>query len=259
MTRDESNYYSMLLATKGILDEHPEYVKSIPALFESAQGLDEKIIQIEFKDDEYLNLPKGSSQKKRDLENELRTHAFALCCSLYVLGRKNNDSKICEIVDINQSEFTKLKGVLLINKGKKVKELLDTHADKLGAFGTTAEDITKFNTVLKDCDEANTKRKTLKTGSVSSRQELKIIFDNTNTMMREELDKLMEVVKLKNINFFNKYKNARQIIDLGGGHPGGGDTPPPPPSGGDSGTGNNPPASGGNNSGGTTPATPPIK
>lgn len=228
MTRDEQNYYAMLLATKGIIDDNMEYVKSIPALTVASQKLDQYVVQIESKDDEYLNLPKGSSQRKRDLESELRTQAYALCNSLYVFGRQNNDSNICELVDINQSDFAKLKGAVLINKGKKVKELLDVHGSKLDIYGTTTDDITNFNNVLKDCDEANTKRNTLKTGSVSSRKELKVIFDDTNTFIKEELDKMMEVVRLKNPSFYTKYKNARQIIDLGGGHPGGNNPPAPP-------------------------------
>jgi hypothetical protein len=253
MTRDEQNYYSMLLATKGILDEHQDYVKSIPALYEAFQNLEQSIVQIESKDDEYLNLPKGSSQKKRDLENELKKQAFALCNSLYVYGRQNNDSKICEIVDISQSDLAKLKGAILINKGKKVKELLDSYGEKLAVYGTTSQDISNFDIVLKDFDEANTKRNTLKTGSVSSRKELKILFDDTNTFIKEVLDKLMEVVRLKNTNFYTKYKNARQIIDFGGGHSNTGNPPSPPKE--DSETGNNTVASEVNSTGSTVPTT----
>ena len=57
----------------------------------------------------------------------------------------------------------------------------------------------------------------------------------------------MEVVKLKNISFYTKYKNARQIIDLGGGHQGGNNPPAPPKD--DSNKGDVTPATNGNNSG----------
>lgn len=84
------------------------------------------------------------------------------------------------------------------------------------AYGIVAESLTNLNKEIDDFEGLVAKPRSGIVARSTATARLIDLFKETNELLREQLDKLMLVLKESYPTFYNEYKAARIIVDLHG-------------------------------------------
>lgn len=218
MNKQEHNKYSMFRDVNAVFTTYYAIVESVPKLLAVVKAFCNGIALLEKTDDKYKNIAKGMTEQKKKAKAELIGETKSICGALYVLGQEIGDMPLCAISGISESDLIRMRDNALMQKCKNVAENLALHRDQLVEFGITTLQADEYFAKVNLFDTVLNKKGNKKTESVTSRDSLKKYFSVLETMLNDNLDKLMEQMKKKDIDFYNTYQQARSIKDLGVRH-----------------------------------------
>jgi hypothetical protein len=215
LDKKEHNKYAMLRAIASVFAKHLSTAETIPALVEAINKLNRGISLVEKKDDEYLNITKGLTLHKRKTAKELTELSVTICGALYVYGQKVENAQILGIADVNDSSLKRMRESELLQKCKNISEHVQSNQQHLVPYGITAEQVTEYVSKVKIYDEALSKKNSKHNEKVASRNALRKAFTSVDELLKKELDKLMEQMKKRDIDFYNHYQQSRSVKELG--------------------------------------------
>ncbi len=210
MTINQTNKRAMFGKVAAIINQHIVLFAGLSAFasaFERFQNLLE-IIDVAAND-------KAGEFKMRDaseetLINSLMDIGSALVA--YASKAKLTDVKIMAVM--KRSELERMPLEDLGQKAKSISELASRYAMHLAAHGADANKLAKLNAALTKflAAAATCNAGTERTGTVIS---LRDLFQEADTVLREQLDKMVETLKRKHPEFYRKYQTARVICAMG--------------------------------------------
>lgn len=151
--------------------------------------------------------------------------ALAAASALYSYGRKTKNTEVQEIANTTESRLRKLRDTELASRATSIHTQAAAHAADLADYGVTATMITDLQAKIADYSAAIGDRESGVADRVGATAALSDLFDQTDDVLTEDLDRLMELVRESQTDFYNKYFAARVIKDIGFRHK---PTPPPP-------------------------------
>lgn len=86
----------------------------------------------------------------------------------------------------------------------------------LADYGLTTSTLADFRACIDTFEDLIGKRRGSVGTKTAATQDLDELFAQTDTLLKEVLDKLLQPFKSSNPNLYNQYLSARQVIDLGG-------------------------------------------
>jgi hypothetical protein len=215
MNKTEYNKYTMYRAVQTVTKEYIESVRKIPKLFTHVTSFNNWVEVIEAKDGNYQNTAKGTTAQKHSTADELIFQIEVLCGSFNVYGQETGNKKICEMTEICDTLLHKMRDPELLQKGKALLEVLLPLKNELAEYGIEAEQVTKFNELINNFNTALDNKDNKHIDSVNSRDTLHKAFTSADEVLRDKIDNLMENMRVRNVEFYNKYKQARAIKELG--------------------------------------------
>ena len=91
------------------------------------------------------------------------------------------------------------------------------YKDAMGAFMLKAQDIEDLNANNLAYKKAIPGKRVATGASVAAKEAMDLLFQETDQLLKDELDYLMQIFRDSNPMFYSKYRTARAIIDLGHG------------------------------------------
>jgi high-affinity Fe2+/Pb2+ permease len=204
---------------------------AVPAIAPTLAKLSQCVQVIETKETERGDQSTGKLEVRDEAEDVLVELMVQGSSSLTAFASSSKNIELYEKAKIKKSVLHRLRGNELLLKAKSTLTLLQQYADQLVPFGITAELITSFEQAISSFEAASANVDKGFSGRSGARLSVNEAFDESDVIIKDQLDNLMESVKKIDLQLYNEYKVARVIHDLGGGRDTkkGGQTPPAQP------------------------------
>ena len=218
MDSNQSNKYSMYVATVELLRTNSTKAAGVQAFTTTFAKLDALVNQILEKDKERMGKTPGKIAAKSGAADALTASTITVAAGLSALGNTTGDAELKKRAHITESRLRFARGTEQINIATLVYDLAKENQDALAAFGITPEHIeglksrvAAFDAALKDAASGVAER-------VGARAVMSDMFDEADELLREELDAEMRIFRLTDPEFYGDYRAARVIKDIGGRH-----------------------------------------
>ena len=218
MTSNQSNKYAMYSAAANVLKSHASRTTAIPAFAGSYDRFGGLLTQISDKDKERMGKTSGKVAAKDEAEDSLVMGVMIVSSGLTALARAKGNVQLKGAAHVAESPLRHARPSEQINIGKLTYDLAKANEEDLAQYGissTMLEDlktrIGAYETAVKDVASGLAERTGAKT-AVSD------LFVQADQVLREELDPMMQIFRVTDPEFYNDYRAARVIRDIGVRH-----------------------------------------
>jgi hypothetical protein len=158
----------------------------------------------------------GITLAKQNLRLSL-IHMLAItAAALKVFAHKNHNMELEGEVDLSENAISKLSDILLIEKSNLILTRANTYALQLVDFGIDASELVTLASTIDSFELQYNNPVIAIERSKYFTELLATLFSETNDILFNELDPLMLVISDEQAEFYNLFKNARNIIDRHG-------------------------------------------
>lgn len=218
MTNREENKLNMFQSVRSLLEKFIQITADAPAIGRATERLKNLIVRIEEIHQKHKTIAKGKAAEKDYLEDEMMNDLVAFNYALYAGAGEQKDTVLQAQTKATESDFKKMRQSELLERAKSVLAQAETHKDMLIDNGIDQvrldlfkNKLLKFETALKSLGATAAEKS-------AARQELDSAFEETDQLLTNTLDPLIEVFRSNQPEFYNQYYSARVIKDIGGGH-----------------------------------------
>jgi hypothetical protein len=215
MKRLEANKLNMLKAVNAVLESSITIVAEYPALSEAAVELKTKIAEINAIDKKFSTSIDGKTSTKNMLEDELIEDLMPVKAALYAYSVRNKNEELKTLTKESESTLKRMRDPEFLQKAELIKIEAQKHLTDLATYKITEivltelqEKITAFGEALDGKDTGFANRSALRIALTEK-------FDEADSILTEQLDALIELVRKSNTLFYDQYYAARVIKDLG--------------------------------------------
>ena len=154
-----------------------------------------------------ITIDKSVARKKLcQTASEIAGVVFAFATSA-----KNNSLR--EVVNYSYSDLFKIKDDLLAPTVKNIFDAANNNLTNLESYGITTATLDSFKATIDDYSGAVPKPRSAVSLKSTYSKNLRMLFKQTDDILKSELDKLVISFKANAPDFVSTYKNARIIID----------------------------------------------
>lgn len=214
MTDREENKLNMYRAVLNLLQENEEKTGAIPAFTTVTTALDEAIKNIEKQHTAHQTVAKGTAQQKEKFEEQLIDSLVTLAGVLYVYAVQQKNEELKTIVKVTESQLKRMRDNELLARAHTIYERAQTLQAELADYGIGEARLNDVSSQIGDYGAALGKRETVSAEKTAARQALSDAFEQTDNVLYEMLDPLMETYRTGERDFYNAYQSARVIKDL---------------------------------------------
>lgn len=213
MNKTQTNQFRMFLNTQETLDAHPALWNTIPVLVSTKNNFDELIQRVTVANEKTLSNSKAVTTSKSLVLRALSGKAVTVSGILQAYTAITGNTRLAGKVKLTKSEIERAREtdveVLIapiIKQGRK-------HLPELADYGLTEDMIVELETTLDDFKVHIGQPRTVRNQAYAAMTLLDELFDATNDVVKNRLDKLMIRFKFTNTEFYSEYERARTIVD----------------------------------------------
>lgn len=221
----EENRYSMLLSVDSFLQRNLVIVNEIQAFAEAAGEFHNILPIIREKDIEYLNAVRGVVENKDTAQLEMIHAVMQAAKALKIYARRNGMNDIKELVKVSESDLKNMRDNDMFSRTKSISAKSAELSEALISFGWTTEKQTMLEGKIADYQSKFMNKDVSYAEKSALRRELTGMMSEAGELLHEELDEFAEMLQYSNPVFFDGYRAASVVKDLGLGH----DDPEPEP------------------------------
>jgi hypothetical protein len=216
MNKKESNKYSMYRYVCEVLKENKNLFSGIPALITSAESFEKCFSEISEIDARLTNAAKGTSFEKQNTEDDLSDSVVKIGGILYVAGIALKNEKLKAVSSVTYTELKRMRENDFLQKAKLIFKNSEENFQTLKTMHTGIEDeIRELEQNLIEYEKAMNEKGGKSAESHAARTALDAAFEKADSILKEQLDNLVELLRAKNPDFYNAYISSRVIKDLG--------------------------------------------
>lgn len=188
----------------------------VPALAKAAAKLEQAIADILSSETECKNSATGKLEVRDETENVLVELLIPVCGALTAYASSVQNTELFEKAKIKKSALYRLRDNDLLIKAKSIAALAQESLSDLADFAVNAETLTALQTAINHFEAAVADVGSSTANRTGARIAVYDGFDAADSLLKNQIDQLMESVKKTNVKLFNEYLAARVINDLGG-------------------------------------------
>lgn len=215
MNDKQENKFTMYQSVTSLLDANTTKTASMSAFATALSNFKDILSTISEKNIQKETATAGKTTLKNQQQSELITSAVPIAGALYALGTATNDPRVQALGDIKKGYLSNLRDTELTDVVTNIKNLADGYAAALAAYGVTAVSITALETKLTAYSAALGGKESSFSTKVAAGRVLSDIFDDADAILKDQLDRMMEMFAPSDQQFYQEYKSAREIKDLG--------------------------------------------
>ena len=215
MNRHEANKLNMLKAVNAVLEGNLIVVTEYLALSEAATELKTKIAEINAIDNKFSTSIDGKTSTKNLFEDELIEDLMPVKAALYAYAVRNKNEELKVLTKESESTLKRMRDPEFLQKAELIKTEAQKHLTDLVAYKITETDLTELQEKITAFGEALDGKDTGFANRGALRIALTEKFDEADSILTEQLDALIELVRKTNTLFYDQYYSARVIKDLG--------------------------------------------
>jgi|WetSurMetagenome_2_1015567.scaffolds.fasta_scaffold140043_1 hypothetical protein len=223
------NRLTMFRAVETLLDNNTAKTAGITVFATRFAEFKDVVLQIVEKEEQRTNATAGMTADKKAKRDDMVEDAAVLAAKLKALGSDTNDDRLIQMGDLKRSDLAKMRDTQLIPTVQGLVNIADANAASLIAYGVTAAMIAGLSTKMNSYNTALGSKESSFSVKGAAYTALNNLFDSADNILVNKLDNLMEGFKKDDNEFYNQYKIAREIHDIGVRHEKEEPTPSTPP------------------------------
>ena len=217
MNSHEKNKMAMFSIIEALVVRYQKVIDAIPALAAIVMVFRQTMAEILRRNDEYLGVTEGAVAEKNKALDDLVERVVRIGNAVFTLGRKTGNEQYKEAGNVSLHVISHMREADIAQHCSKISGIVRECAEELPPYGVTAEEIEAFDKSF-DAYRQLVDSKGIKAAErKAARKLLHECFDKADDILSNDIDKLMEMVKTMDDDFYRQYKAARTIRDLGGG------------------------------------------
>ena len=215
MTKNHENKLTMYEAVQTVLDANGTKTAVIPAFAGSIAKFKDVVQSIKGKLREYAGASAGKAVAKGQAQDELLNVLTPVASGLFVLAVAQKNVELQEKVTLSERALRRLRDTEVANRAMVILEMARENLPAIVSYGVTEQMLTdlearaaKFTAEIGELESGVA-------GRVVARATMFELFDEADHVLTEEIDRLMEMIRGAQTQFYNEYFAARVIKDLG--------------------------------------------
>ena len=218
MTTRQENKLSMYLATKKCLNDNNAVWAAFAGIASVVTLFFSKITLIQNTENRQQKSSKGASTSKKEKKAALIEMLMVVIGGIKSYAKDVNDEELFSSVDFSQSELEKLGDSLLVDRANLIIGIANANAGNILDKGITAVVLGDLQTLITEYENAVSGPRTVISDKKTATAQLAVLFDQTDELLKDNIDGLILQFKIPNNDFFRNYFNNRIILDLGTQH-----------------------------------------
>jgi hypothetical protein len=205
----------MYLGTQGVCDNHNAVWSGTPAVVSAKTMFDDTIDLISKVRQTQEKETKGVTEDKGQAKEAAIVKAVSVSAATFAYASVTNNNTLKEQVNYSPTELRRSRDTILADRLRVILNAANDNAAALVDYGVQAADLTDLDTLVTAYENILEAPRTAIGERSSARIQLEELFDTADSILKDQLDKLMEIFKSTAPDFYNQYKSARVIVDLG--------------------------------------------
>jgi hypothetical protein len=216
MTKIQTNKYSMYRSVCKVLSSNESYFSGIKILYDSSKKFEECFSKIEELNQIKNTVSKGVVIEKANAGQALVNSILKVAGVLFVFAKNTKNENLKNISSVTHSELKRIRINDFITKAKNILKNAKNSEPALKEYYTEiAVDIKEFENHLAVYEKSLDIKETKTAERISVKTTLSQEFSKADEILKDELDKLIELIKANNLDLYQQYFAARTIKDLG--------------------------------------------
>ena len=191
-----------------------EFLKTLPALERACRDFNDKIIELKEKDKEKSIAAAGKTKAKRGAELKLINNVIGIASPIFAWAMETGNNEVKELTNIRKSYLAHVRDTELIKIVESVHKIAVDNLNNLADYGVTSDKVSELKTDIDEYYESLGMRESGVAERKSAGVSVKALFYEADEILKNRIDRLMEVFKAGQPDFYNIYRAARIIRDL---------------------------------------------
>lgn len=230
MNTMQNNRIRMFKATNVVLEENEAAWTSMAPFATAVQKFKDKIAAIDLTAQRQETATAGATLDRTSVRDTLEDVLFLASEALGVLAHAANDNQLRALTDLRPSALQRMSDEELANLAHSIVGQTTGRTADLAALQVSAANLTELNQALADFEESKSAPRAAIANRMAHTESLAEQIRETNSILRDELDRMVNLFRRSHPDFLAAYRGARVIVDLPATHKrsNGGANPPPP-------------------------------
>jgi hypothetical protein len=189
------------------------YAKA-PAFTNALSALNRGIAQIrEVEKQQSYALSKGVTLEKTDVEDALILSLVKVGGALYVYAFETGNKDLAIKTNLNKTQLFHLEDNALLVTAREIASKVAEAGEALADYGIGAEELTELAERMAAFESLIVKPRTIIGEHKRHTTNLTRLFAETDSVLYDKLDRLINLFKTSHPDFYTSYKNARNVIN----------------------------------------------
>ncbi|MGD9991697.1 MAG: hypothetical protein AB7S69_00240 [Salinivirgaceae bacterium] len=217
MNKKQSNHLSSYLAVAFVLTKYEAKVGLVPALEAAVTKFTSLLNELQEVRQIQEGRISGAALQKQKEEDEMIEASLRVAAGIYVFAREQDNLELQQKMKVSDSNLRKMGNSALLSQCTLIYNLaMELNSEALVPFGILPESLAGLKKEIDDFALLVGKPRSGIVARSAATLRLQELFKEIGELLREEMDKLMLVIKGQEPAFYNEYKAARVIVDLRG-------------------------------------------
>ena len=215
MNKRESNKLTMYNGVLQVLESNSAIYSNYTVMTEAVTDFKNLINEINNSDIDFIKATKGTTATKEIKEDELETAILKLANAVYIYATRTGNEELKTDSDVNRSRLELMRDTELANRGKIIIDKAESLLTELTGYGITQEFIDAAKVIHNDFETILSKQQEKHAERSMNRQSLTELYKQIDSIVYDQLDPFVEMFIDTEVDFYNEYKRARIIKNLG--------------------------------------------
>ena len=218
MEQKQSNRVTMFKTTIGILNDNQPVWSATAPFVTAVQDLNDVIAAID-QSAQTQEIPRtGVTVDKHSARESLEDVLFLTCEALGVIGHTANDNDLIAVVDLTPSGMQKLNDEELANRATTILERANAKKTDLATLNVTQANLDELTQTLQAFKASKERPREAVATRAAETQSLASLIRGASNILKNQIDRLVNLVGRSNSEFVSGYSNARVIVDRAATH-----------------------------------------
>jgi len=230
MNAKKENKLSMYLVVQSVLDRNKPTWQTLPAYADGCTEFGQRVANIQTLAQAQAVDTTGLAADKLQLRKVMAAQAVELAGAAHAYAKKGRNNDLAARTEVVVSDFLDGRDTLAADQARNVHAAVTSALSNLAPYGVTAAKLDALKAKIDAYAASLSKPREAVGASSSATKLLDAEFAAADAVLADVLDALTPQFAAANARFVADYKNARIIVDAGGGkRQAAPATPAPPP------------------------------
>lgn len=229
MDTEQTNRVTMFKTVSAYLAQHNSVWSGTPLMVTAVQQFNDTIAAINLAAQKQETATMGAVQDKAAARDALEDVLFLMSEALGVLGHIASDRDLVVLTELSPSKLDQMSAEELSNRATSVLAQATARAQDLAALNVTQANINELSQALQDFNASKEQPRTATAQQMAQTESLTSLMSDASGLLRNQIDRLVNLFRRTNAEFVAGYRGARVIVDRAATHKTKkkGDTTPP--------------------------------